>query len=137
MTSFRTLDAAEFKGKRVLVRVDLNVPTKDGVVTDDTRIRAVLPTIREISDKGGRVILLAHFGRPKGERVPEMSLSPVVPALEQLLGRKVAFADDCIGNDAASAPSRRPSRRSPTRAGGRSCSPISAAPRRAPRRSSR
>ncbi|MBN8999331.1 MAG: phosphoglycerate kinase [Rhizobiales bacterium] len=106
MTSFRTLDAAEFKGKRVLVRVDLNVPTKDGVVTDDTRIRAVLPTIREISDKGGRVILLAHFGRPKGERVPEMSLSPVVPALEQLLGRKVAFADDCIGNDAASAIAR-------------------------------
>ncbi|MCX5516367.1 phosphoglycerate kinase [Kaistia algarum] len=106
MTSFRTLDAAEFKGKRVLVRVDLNVPTKDGKVTDDTRIRAVLPTIEEISKKGGKVILLAHFGRPKGERVKEMSLAPVAPVLERLLGRAVAFADDCIGNDAASAIAR-------------------------------
>ena len=106
MTEFRTLDAADVKGKRVLVRVVLNVPTKDGKVTDDTRIRAVLPTITEISKKGGKVILLAHFGRPKGERVKEMSLAPVVAPLEQLLGHAVAFADDCIGNDAATAIAR-------------------------------
>jgi len=106
MTDIRTLDAAEFKGKRVLVRVDLNVPMKDGTVTDDTRIRAILPTIQEISKKGGKVILLAHFGRPKGERVPEMSLAPVVPVLQTLVGQEVAFADDCIGNDAAAAIAR-------------------------------
>ena len=106
MTDIRTLDAAEFKGKRVLVRVDLNVPMKDGTVTDDTRIRAILPTIQEISKKGGKVILLAHFGRPKGERVPEMSLAPVVPVLQTLVGQEVAFANDCIGNDAAAAIAR-------------------------------
>ncbi|MCX5496562.1 phosphoglycerate kinase [Kaistia dalseonensis] len=103
MTSFRTLDMADLKGKRVLIRVDLNVPMKDRIVTDDTRIRAILPTVREVSKKGGKAILLAHFGRPKGERVPDMSLAPVVPALQTLLGQKVAFANDCIGNDAASA----------------------------------
>ncbi|MBB5752627.1 phosphoglycerate kinase [Prosthecomicrobium pneumaticum] len=101
--TFKTLDTADLKGKRVLVRVDLNVPVKDGVVTDDTRIRAVLPTIREIVEKDGKAILLAHFGRPKGERVKEMSLAPVVPALETLLGKRVAFANDCIGHDAADA----------------------------------
>ena len=103
MTSFKTLDSADVKGKRVLIRVDLNVPMKDGMVSDDTRIRAILPTVKEISSKGGRAILLAHFGRPKGERVADMSLAPVVPALQTLLGREVGFANDCIGNDAASA----------------------------------
>ena len=103
MTSFRTLDTADVKGKRVLIRVDLNVPMKDRVVTDDTRIRAILPTVLEVSKKGGKAILLAHFGRPKGERVPDMSLEPVVPVLQTLLGKPVAFANDCIGNDAASA----------------------------------
>ncbi len=104
--TFKTLDTADLKGKRVLVRVDLNVPVKDGVVSDDTRIRAVLPTIREIVKKDGKAILLAHFGRPKGERVKEMSLAPVVPALETLLGKRVAFANDCIGHDAADAIAR-------------------------------
>ncbi|WP_029076662.1 phosphoglycerate kinase [Kaistia adipata] len=103
MSTFRTLDTADVKGKRVLIRVDLNVPMKDGMVTDDTRIRAILPTVRDVSKRGGKAILLAHFGRPKGERVADMSLAPVVPALETLLGRPVAFAHDCIGNDAAQA----------------------------------
>ena len=103
MSTFRTLDTAEIKGKRVLIRVDLNVPMKDGMVSDDTRIRAILPTVRDVSKRGGKAILLAHFGRPKGERVADMSLGPVVPALETLLGRPVAFANDCIGNDAAQA----------------------------------
>jgi len=103
MSTFRTLDTADIKGKRVLIRVDLNVPMKDGMVSDDTRIRAILPTVRDVSKRGGKAILLAHFGRPKGERVPDMSLGPVVPALETLLGRPVAFANDCIGNDAAQA----------------------------------
>jgi phosphoglycerate kinase len=76
MTAFRTLDQADVKGKRVLVRVDLNVPMENGRVTDATRIERVIPTIQEIADKGGKVILLAHFGRPKG-RDPKESLKPV------------------------------------------------------------
>ena len=103
MSTFRTLDTAEIKGTRVLIRVDLNVPMKDGMVSDDTRIRAILPTVRDVTKRGGKAILLAHFGRPKGERVADMSLGPVVPALETLLGRPVAFANDCIGNAAAQA----------------------------------
>ena len=103
MPNFRTLDDVEVAAKRVLVRVDLNVPTKDGEVTDDTRIRAVLPTISEISDKGGKVILLAHFGRPKGEVKPEMSLQPIAAAVATRLGKPVAFAADCIGQVAADA----------------------------------
>ncbi|MEX0852919.1 MAG: phosphoglycerate kinase [Bauldia sp.] len=104
MTAFRTLDnAGELKGKRVLVRVDLNVPMAEGKVADDTRIRAVTPTIREICGAGGKAILLAHFGRPKGEPVPAMSLKPIVPAVAAIIGRKVAFADDCIGNKAHAA----------------------------------
>jgi phosphoglycerate kinase len=98
--SHRTLDDLDLKAKRVLVRVDLNVPVKDGRVTDDTRIRASLPTIREIMDKGGRPILLAHFGRPKGKREAGMSLKVVVPALEAALGVPVRFAEDCIGEAA-------------------------------------
>ena len=102
--SFKTIgDIQEPAGKRALVRVDLNVPMKDGKITDDTRIRAVATTIRELSDKGAKVILLAHFGRPKGEVVAEMSLAPVAPAVAAVIGRPVAFCADCIGEAAAGA----------------------------------
>ncbi|MET1412675.1 phosphoglycerate kinase [Roseibium sp. HPY-6] len=102
--AFKTLDnLSDLTGKRVLVRVDLNVPMDGGKVTDTTRIERVLPTIRELSEKGAKVVLLAHFGRPKGERVAEMSLGPVAPAVADLLGKPVAFADDCIGSAAADA----------------------------------
>ncbi|WP_062230852.1 phosphoglycerate kinase [Aureimonas sp. N4] len=97
MTLFKTLDTADLQGKRVLVRVDLNVPMKDGKVSDATRIDRILPTIREISDKGGRVLLLAHFGRPKGKVDPEQSLGPIAPVLAEKLGRPVGFAEDCVG----------------------------------------
>ncbi|MHC5655949.1 phosphoglycerate kinase [Stappia sp.] len=101
MMRFKTLDDLDgLAGKRVLVRVDLNVPMDGNRVTDTTRIDRVLPTIRELSEKGGRVVLLAHFGRPKGMAVPEMSLAPVAAALTDLLGRPVAFATDCIGETA-------------------------------------
>jgi phosphoglycerate kinase len=103
MTAFKTLDALDPKGKRILLRVDLNVPMEDGRVTDATRIDRVLPTIEELSGKGGRVVLLAHFGRPKGQRVAEESLRGVVSALEQHLKRQVAFAEDCVGPAAAAA----------------------------------
>jgi phosphoglycerate kinase len=102
MKAFRTLDQADVKGQRVLVRVDLNVPMENGRITDATRIERVLPTIREIAEKGGRVILLAHFGRPKG-RDPKESLRPVTEAVAQHLGKPVAFAEDCIGESAAGA----------------------------------
>uniref|UniRef100_A0A9E7ZS04 Phosphoglycerate kinase n=1 Tax=Bosea sp. NBC_00436 TaxID=2969620 RepID=A0A9E7ZS04_9HYPH len=102
MTAFRTLDDADLAGKRVLVRVDLNVPMEDGKVSDTTRIDRILPTIREIADKGGKVVLLAHFGRPKG-RDDKNSLRQVVPALTEALGRPVTFVDDCIGEDVAKA----------------------------------
>ena len=92
MTSFRTLDDIEaVRGQRVLVRVDMNVPMADGAVTDDTRLRAHVPTITELSDAGAKVLLLAHFGRPKGEYRPEFSLEPVVPVLADVLGRDVIF----------------------------------------------
>jgi len=104
MTAFRTLDdAGSLAGRRVLLRVDLNVPMEGGRVTDATRIERVVPTIREIADRGGRVVLLAHFGRPKGQREPKDSLKPLLPALEQALGRPVAFAEDCVGEAAAQA----------------------------------
>ncbi len=103
MPTFRTLDDADLAGKRVLVRVDLNVPMDGGRVTDDTRIQAILPTIRAITGAGGKAILLAHFGRPKGQRDPSQSLAPVVPALAESLGQDVAFADDCVGEPAAKA----------------------------------
>jgi len=100
--SFKTLDDIELKGKRVLLRVDLNVPMDNGKVTDLTRIERVAPTITEISDKGGKVILLAHFGRPKGRDLKE-SLKPVAAAVAHVVKRPVAFADDCIGEAAETA----------------------------------
>ena len=104
MTAFRTLDdAGPLAGRRVLLRVDLNVPMEGGRVTDATRIERVAPTVREIAEQGGRVILLAHFGRPKGKRALEDSLRQLVPALAQAFGRPVAFAEDCIGEPAAAA----------------------------------
>src|SRR5271165_1858759 len=95
--SFRTLDALDARGKRVLVRADLNVPVHDGQITDTTRLERLTPTIRELADKGARVIVCSHFDRPKGKRVPSMSLRPVATALGKVLGKPVAFADDCIG----------------------------------------
>jgi len=100
--SFRTLDQADVAGKRVLVRVDLNVPMENGKVTDVTRIERVAPTIHEIADKGGKVILLAHFGRPKG-RDPKESLKPIAATVAHVINRKVAFADDCVGEAAEAA----------------------------------
>ncbi len=97
MARFRTLDQLDPAGKRVLLRADLNLPVRDGQITDRTRIERLAPTIRELADKGGRVIVLSHFDRPKGKRVPEMSLKPMAEALSATLGRPVAFADDCIG----------------------------------------
>src|SRR5580704_13759552 len=103
MDGFRTLDQLDVRGKRVLVRVDLNVPVHDGVVTDHLRIERQAPTIRELAEKGARVIVLSHFDRPKGEVVPAMSLKPIAPALSDAIGRPVAFAEDCIGDSARSA----------------------------------
>lgn len=98
----KTLDDVDVKGKRVLVRVDLNVPTEDGKVTDATRLERIVPTISEIAKKGGKVILLSHFGRPKGRDAKD-SLKPVAEALAGLLKKPVAFADDCIGEAAEAA----------------------------------
>ena len=95
--AFRTLDGLDVKGKRVLLRADLNVPVRDGKITDLTRIERLSPTIRELSAGGARVMVCSHFDRPKGKRVPEMSLAPMAAALGEVLGRKVRFAEDCIG----------------------------------------
>src|SRR5690606_27836142 len=98
MTRFKTLDDLDVAGRRVLVRSDLNVPVSDGKVTDTTRIDRTAVTIKELADRGARVVVLSHFGRPKGKRVAEMSLRPVVAPLSAALGgRPVAFAEDCVG----------------------------------------
>ena len=102
MTAFRTLDHVDVKGKRVLMRVDLNVPIENGVVSDSTRIERVAPAITEIADKGGKVILLSHLGRPKG-RDPKQSLKPVAAEVSRIIKRPVKFADDCIGEIAEQA----------------------------------
>jgi len=102
MTPFRTLDQADVRGKRVLVRVDFNVPVENGKVADLTRIERVAPTIREIAARGGKVILISHFGRPKGFD-PKQSLKPFAPAIAEVLGRPVAFAGDCVGEKARTA----------------------------------
>ena len=95
--TFKTIDSIDVASKRVLVRVDLNVPMKNGKVTDSTRIERAAPTLNELAAKGAKVIVLSHFGRPDGKRVPEMSLKPLVEPLSKALGKPVAFADDCIG----------------------------------------
>jgi phosphoglycerate kinase len=92
-----TVEDLDLKGRRVLMRVDFNVPLERGKVANDKRIRAALPTIKYISNAGGKLILMSHLGRPKGKRLPEMSLEPCVTVLNALLGRKVKFIDDCIG----------------------------------------
>ena len=102
MATFRTLDQADVKGKRVLVRLDLNVPMDNGKVADATRIERAAPTITELVSKGAKVILLSHFGRPKG-RDPKESLKPVAAEVSRVIGKPVAFADDCIGEGAEKA----------------------------------
>ena len=102
MSNFRTLDHVEVKGKRVLVRVDLNVPIENGVVSDATRIERIGPAITELADKGAKVILLSHFGRPKGVD-PKQSLKPVAAEVARVIKRKVAFASDCVGEIAEKA----------------------------------
>lgn len=103
MPAFRTIDQLEAKGKRVLVRADLNVPMKDGAVTDTARIDQAATTIRDLVAKGAKVVVLSHFGRPDGKRVEAMSLKQIVPALSKAVGKPVAFADDCIGEAAEKA----------------------------------
>jgi len=95
-----TIQDLDLRGKRVFIRVDFNVPLKDGVVTDDTRIRETLPTLRLAIQKGGRLVLASHLGRPKGGPDPKYSLKPVAKKLEELLGKPVAFASDCVGAEA-------------------------------------
>jgi phosphoglycerate kinase len=100
----KTIRDIDLTGKRVLVRVDFNVPIKDGTVSDDTRVRAAIPTLKYILDQKPRsIVLMSHLGRPKGEPDPKYSLRPVVPVLAGLLGKNVAFADDCIGEPARQA----------------------------------
>jgi phosphoglycerate kinase len=101
--SFRTLDDADLAGRRALVRVDFNVPMADRKITDDTRLRAALPTIASLGEGGAKAILLSHFDRPKGVRVPSMSLAPVAAPLSALLGKPVGFVDDCVGDKVARA----------------------------------
>jgi phosphoglycerate kinase len=100
---FLDLNTANLAGKKVLVRVDFNVPFENGVISDDTRLRAALPTINLLREQGAKVILVAHFDRPKGKIVPEMSLAPIVPALSRLLDAPVAFATDSVGDNAKAA----------------------------------
>jgi phosphoglycerate kinase len=101
--AFKTIDALPAKGQRVLLRADLNVPVKDGRITDSTRIERLCPTIAELAHKGARVVVLSHFDRPKGKRVPEMSLKPMQEALAAALNRPVAWCDDCVGEAAEAA----------------------------------
>jgi phosphoglycerate kinase len=103
MPAFRTIDQLEAKGKRVLVRADLNVPMKDGAVTDTARIDQAAMTIRDLAARGAKVIVLSHFGRPEGKRVDAMSLRAILPAFSAAVGKPVAFADDCVGAAAETA----------------------------------
>ena len=100
MPSVRTIDDVDVAGKRVLVRVDFNVPMKDGKVTDTTRIDRTVPSLKELSEKGAKVIILSHLGRPKGKKNLEFTQKPVAEALAKALGKPVAFAPDCIGPEA-------------------------------------
>ncbi|WP_045390932.1 phosphoglycerate kinase [Falsirhodobacter sp. alg1] len=101
--AYKTLDDIEMQDKVVLVRVDVNVPMEGGVVTDATRIEKIVPTVRDIVQSGGKPVLLAHFGRPKGTPVPDMSLQHILPALEKALGMRVIFGADCVGDAARDA----------------------------------
>ena len=104
MTAFRTLDDIEVAGRRVLVRVDLNVPMREGAVGDTTRIDRVAPTLKELAARGARVVAASHFGRPKGKPVPAMSLAPLAEPLSQALGGlPVRFVSDCVGADTEAA----------------------------------
>jgi phosphoglycerate kinase len=104
MPAFKTLDDLSVAGKRVILRADLNVPMRDGRVADLTRVERLAPTIRELAEKGAKVVVISHFDRPKGKVVPSMSLGPLAPALSKVLGgRRVAFAEDCVGDKAAGA----------------------------------
>ena len=94
-----TVKEADLKGKRVLVRVDFNVPVKNGVVTDDTRIRAALPTLNYILSQGASLVVMSHYGRPKGQKNPEFSMAPIAAVFEKELGRKVTLAPDVIGEE--------------------------------------
>src|SRR3954469_6124484 len=99
--AFRDLEHAALKGQRALVRVDFNVPMEGGRISDDTRLRAALPTIAFLSSRGAKVVLIAHFDRPRGRRVGEVTRAPIVGPLSALLEQPVAFAGDCVGAEAA------------------------------------
>ncbi|MEH6545488.1 MAG: phosphoglycerate kinase [Sneathiella sp.] len=99
MVGFKTFDDLDANGKTVLVRVDLNVPMVDGKISDFTRIERIVPTLQELRTKGAKIVLLSHFGRPKGQPVPEMSLRPIAARLAQYLGCPVEFVDDCVGTE--------------------------------------
>ena len=105
MLNKKTVDDLQVKGKRVLVRCDFNVPVKDGVITDDNRITASIPTIKKLLDEGAKVILCSHMGKPKGEVKPELSLAPVAVRLSEKLGVNVLFAkdDNVVGENAKKA----------------------------------
>ena len=109
MLNKKTVDDLKVTGKRVLVRCDFNVPLKDGVITDENRITAALPTIKKLIDEGARVILCSHMGKPKGEVKPELSLAPVAKRLSELLGKEVVFAkdDNVVGENAKAAVAER------------------------------
>src|SRR5690606_15321889 len=100
MADFKTIDDFDPRDRTVLLRADLNVPMEGGKVGDLTRIERTVPTVRELAGKGAKVVVLSHFGRPKGKREPSMTLKPVAEALSQVLGKPVAFAPDCVGPDA-------------------------------------
>src|SRR5690606_23934330 len=98
LDKLKTTAGLDVHGKRVLVRADLNVPVQDGQVTDATRLERLIPGIRDLSDRGARVVIISHFGRPKGNRAPEFSLKPVADKLSELMGTPISFVDDCVGS---------------------------------------
>ena len=101
LDKLKTTDGIDVAGKRVIVRADLNVPVKDGKVTDATRLERVMPGLKSLADRGAKVIVISHFGRPKGGPQADLSLKPIAEALQGLLGRHVAFGADCVGETAA------------------------------------